>query len=101
MTAHHPRTAGSPRRGLFAKWALTNSADVLGLGRAGCLFSPSVFSSGSLGRFDVSMCRPRYCPSHFLRFLNVSVRGFVDTLKRANLCLRLWGFRHIDTLKRG
>jgi hypothetical protein len=61
------------------------------LGRADCLFVPSVFFSGSLGRFNVSMRRPRHCPSHFPRFLNVSARGFADTLKGGNLCLQLWG----------
>jgi hypothetical protein len=71
-----------------------------GRGRADCLFSPSAFFSGSMGRY-VSMCRPRHCPGHFSRFLNVSVRGFANILKRGNLWLRPWDFRRVDTLKRG
>jgi hypothetical protein len=39
-----------------------------GRGRVNCLFSPSAFFSSSMGCFNVSMCRPRHCPSHFSRF---------------------------------
>ena len=54
---------------------------------------------GRLGDFNVAMRRLRHCPNGFPRFCNVAARGVAATLKSRHLRMRLWGFRHIVTLK--
>jgi hypothetical protein len=54
---------------------------------------------GRPGDFNVAMRRLRHCPNGFRRFCNVAARGAAATLKSRHLRLRLWGFRHIVTLK--